>query len=244
MITPERFDAALFDLDGVLTATASVHAACWKTMFDAFLRAWAEGSDERFRPFEIDPDYRLYVDGKPRYDGVRSFLESRGIRLPEGDVTDPPGERTVCGLGNRKNELVHEALRAGGIAVYGSSVELVKRLRDLGLKTAVVTSSRNCALVLEAAGITHLFDATVDGARAAAEGLPGKPSPDTFLRGAELLGAEPARAVVFEDSIAGVAAGRAGRFGLVVGVDREGHPEALRQGGADIVVSDLAELLA
>lgn len=241
-ITADRFDAALFDLDGVLTATAKVHARCWKQMFDEFLHAWADERGEPFRPFEIDPDYLQHVDGKPRYDGVRDFLASRGIELPRGEPEDAPGRRTVCGLGNRKNELVHEVIRSGGIEVYHSSVELLEDLRRQGLKTAVVTSSRNCDIVLETVGIADLFDTTVDGLRAAREGLPGKPAPDTFLRAAALLGVEPGRAVVFEDAISGVAAGRAGNFALVVGVDREGQADALREHGADIVVADLAEL--
>lgn len=242
-IDPDRFDAALFDLDGVITATAKVHARCWKTMFDEFLRTWAEERGEAFRPFEIATDYLQHVDGKPRYDGVRDFLTSRGINLPEGTLEDPPGVRSVRGLGNRKNELVHEVIRAGGVEVYESSVDLLRWFRSRGLKTAVVTSSRNREVMLLAVGITDLFDVAVDGLRAAREGLPGKPAPDTFLRAAALLGVEPARAVVFEDAIAGVAAGKAGGFGLVVGVDREGHADALKQNGADLVVSDLAELL-
>lgn len=242
-IDPTRYDAALFDLDGVLTATARVHAACWKEMFDEFLRARSAETGEPFRAFEIDPDYRLFVDGKPRYDGVRDFLASRGIVLPEGTEEDPPGAPTVRGLGNRKNELVHTRIRTHGVDVYDDAVTLLTWLRSLGYRTAVVTSSRNGDLVLSAAGLSGLFDATVDGLRAAREGLPGKPAADTFLRGAELLGVAPRRAIVLEDALAGVEAGRAGGFGLVVGVDREGHGSTLREHGADVVVSDLARLI-
>jgi alpha,alpha-trehalase len=244
LITPERYDAVLFDLDGVLTDTARVHAACWKRMFDAFLERSAERSGEPFRPFDPDGDYRHYVDGKPRYEGVRDFLASRGIELPEGDPADPPGRETLCGLGNRKNELIGEALASEGVEVYQGSVELVRRLRARGLRTAVVSSSKNCAAILAAAGIAELFELRLDGEVAARQDLAGKPAPDTFLRAARLLGVEPARAVVVEDAISGVQAGRAGGFGLVVGVDRHGDAGALRANGADVVVGDLGELLA
>lgn len=238
-----RYGAVLFDLDGVLTATARLHAACWKRMFDEFLSARAAREGGTFQPFDIATDYPQYVDGKPRYDGVRSFLEARGLTLPGGEPDDPPGRETVAGLGNRKNDLIREVLVAEGVDVYEGSVALVRRLRTLGVKTAVVSSSRNAEAVLGAAGIEDLFDDRIDGNVAEARALAGKPSPDTFLAGAAALGVEPARAVVVEDAIAGVAAGRAGGFGLVIGVDRTGRPEALRASGADIVVADLAELV-
>jgi beta-phosphoglucomutase family hydrolase len=242
-ITPDRFDAVLFDLDGVLTSTAKIHSRCWKTMFDAFLSRRAAEGKEPFRPFEIETDYKQYVDGKPRYEGVRSFLASRHISLPEGTPGDPPTAETVCGLGNRKDELVKAAIDRGEVDPYPGSVALVRRLREQGIRTAVVSSSNNCEQVLRAAGILDLFEARVDGLVASQLRLPGKPAPDTFLKAAQLLGVRPARAVVVEDALAGVAAGRAGGFGLVVGVDREGGGDALRAHGADVVVTDLGELL-
>lgn len=242
-LTADRFDAVLFDLDGVLTDTAAVHARAWKTMFDGFLRAWAERQGQPFEPFTIADDYKTYVDGKPRYDGVRSFLRSRGIELPEGTSEDAPDVETVRGLGNRKNVLVNRLLDDEGVVRYEGSLRLVEQLREQGIKLAVVSSSKNCVTVLKAADIAHLFDAVVDGVVAAERGLPGKPAPDTFLAAATDLGATPARAVVVEDAISGVQAGHAGGFGLVIGVDREGHPEALRSNGADLVVSDLEELV-
>jgi beta-phosphoglucomutase family hydrolase len=242
-ITPDRFDAVLFDLDGVLTPTAKIHSVCWKTMFDEFLSRRAEQARQPFRPFDIGTDYKRYVDGKPRYDGVRSFLASRGISLPEGTPTDLPAADTVCGLGNRKDELVKAAIDRGEVEPYTGSVALVRQLRERGIRTAVVSSSNNCEQVLRAAGILDLFDARVDGMVAAELKLPGKPAPDTFLKAAEILGTSPARAVVVEDAIAGVQAGRAGGFALVVGVDQEGDGEALLAHGADVVVTDLAELL-
>ena len=243
-ITAERFDAVLFDLDGVLTDTARIHAGCWKVMFDDFLRERAEAAGGDFRAFDIGTDYRLYVDGKPRFDGVRDFLASRGIPLPEGAPDAAPGEESVCGLGNRKNEMVNAAIAEQGVEAYPGSVALVRRLRDEGIKTAVVSSSTNCETVLVAAKIADLFDARIDGEVAARLGLPGKPAPDTFLEAARRLGVEPGRAVVVEDAISGVESGRAGRFGLVVGVARKDDAEALRKSGADVVVYDLAELVA
>lgn len=242
-LSADRFDAVLFDLDGVLTDTAAVHARAWKTMFDEFLRDRAERHGQPFTPFSIDRDYKTYVDGKPRNDGVRSFLLSRGIELPEGDSDDPPQMETMRGLGNRKNDLVNRLLDDEGVVRYEGSVRLVEQLRDQGIKRAVVSSSKNCAAVLEAAGISDLFDTRIDGVVAAERGLPGKPAPDTFLAAAADLGAPPGRAVVVEDAISGVQAGRAGGFGLVIGVDREGDPNALRSNGADVVVSDLGELV-
>jgi beta-phosphoglucomutase family hydrolase len=242
-ITPARFDAVLFDLDGVLTSTAKIHSSCWKTTFDDFLRHRSEERKEPFRPFDIATDYKRYVDGKLRYDGVRSFLASRGITLAEGSPDDPPTAETVCGLGNRKDELVKAAIEQGHVESYPGSVALVRRLREQGIRTAVVSSSNNCEQVLRAAGIAELFEVRVDGVVASQLGLPGKPAPDTFLKAARMLGVTPARAVVVEDAIAGVQAGRAGGFGLIVGVDREGSGDALRTAGAEVVVTDLAELL-
>jgi beta-phosphoglucomutase family hydrolase len=242
-ITAGQFDAVLFDLDGVLTSTARIHARCWKTMFDDFLTRRAAARGEPFRPFDIETDYKLYVDGKPRYEGVRSFLKSRNIALAEGTPSDLPTADTVCGLGNRKDELVKAAIDQGEVEPYPGSVALVRWLREQGIRTAVVSSSNNCEEVLRAAGILDLFEAQVDGLVASQLHLPGKPAPDTFLEAARMLRVSPARAVVVEDAIAGVQAGRAGGFGLVVGVDREGSG-ALRTEGADVVVTDLEELLS
>jgi len=242
-ITPDHFDAVLFDLDGVLTSTARIHSRCWKTMLDDFLGRRAAEGKEPFRPFDIETDYKLYVDGKLRYEGVRSFLASRHISLPEGTPGDPPTADTVCGLGNRKDELVKAAIDQGEVEAYPGSVALVRRLREHGIRTAVVSSSNNCEQVLRSVGILDLFEARVDGLVASQLQLPGKPAPDTFLKAAQLLGVPPARAAVVEDAIAGVKAGRAGGFGLVVGVDREGGGDALRTHGADVVVTDLEELL-
>jgi beta-phosphoglucomutase family hydrolase len=242
-ITRERYNAVLFDLDGVLTDTASLHALCWKQMFDEFLRKRSMERGEPFRPFDIAADYRLHVDGKPRFDGVRDFLASRSIRIPEGSPTDFPQAETVCGLGRRKDELVNRIVEERGVQPYAGSVRLVRELRDLGFKMAVVTSSQNCTTVLRAAGLDALFDAQVDGNTIAEQRLAGKPAPDTFLMAARLLEVEPSRAVVVEDAISGVQAGIAGRFGLVIGVARKGNAEELRHHGAHLVVSDLAELV-
>ena len=242
-ITKDRFDAVLFDLDGVLTDTANVHAACWKRMFDDFLRERAEERDEEFQPFDIATDYKLYVDGRPRFEGVRTFLESRGIELPYGDPKEPSNHQTICGLGNQKDEMVKKAFDSEGIEAYEGSVALVRHLRERGIKTAVVSASSNCESVLKAAGIADLFDARVDGVVIARLNLAGKPAPDTFLKAAEQLGVEPERAVVVEDAISGVQAGRDGGFGLIVGVDRKGDAEALRENGAEIVLNDLGEML-
>jgi beta-phosphoglucomutase family hydrolase len=243
VIARGRFDAVLFDLDGVLTDTARVHAACWKRMFDDFLRQRAADNDEPFRPFDIASDYKQYVDGKLRYDGVRSFLKSREIDLPYGHPDSPPNRKTICGLGNLKDQMVKEALEWGGVEAYEGSVAFVHYLRGQGIKTAVVSASSNCEAILKAAGIADLFDVRVDGEVAVRLKLAGKPAPDTFLKAAEELSVEPKRAVVVEDAISGVQAGRDGGFGLVIGVDRKGDAEALRQNGADIVVADLGELL-
>jgi beta-phosphoglucomutase family hydrolase len=240
---PDSIRACLFDLDGVLTKTASVHAAAWKQMFDEFLQRWAERTGTEFVPFDAHTDYDRYVDGKPRYDGVRSFLESRGTHLPEGKPGDPPGDETIIGLGDRKNDLVLRLIRENGVETYESSVEYVRAARDAGLRRAVVSSSANCREVLQAAGIEDLFEVVVDGIVAKRKQLKGKPAPDTFLEGARELGIAAPQGAVFEDALAGVAAGRAGGFGCVVGVDRTGQADALREHGAEVVVSDLGELL-
>src|SRR5712691_5456472 len=246
---PDHIVACLFDLDGVLTQTATVHEAAWKQMFDAYLheraaRTGPEAPDKRepFRAFE-EADYDRYVDGKPRFDGVRSFLESLGIQLPEGTHDDPPDAETIGGLGNRKNQLVLALIRTQGVKPYEGSVRYVHAVIEASLKRAVVSSSTNCRDVLAAAGIADLFDTIVDGHVAERLHLRGKPAPDTFLEAAKELGVAPRDAAVFEDALAGVEAGRAGGFGYVVGVDRVGQAKELAAHGADIVVSDLAELL-
>jgi beta-phosphoglucomutase family hydrolase len=240
---PDGIRGCLFDLDGVLTQTAKVHAAAWKQMFDDYLRERAKRTGEPFVPFDPVADYDEYVDGKPRADGTRSFLQARGIELPEGADDDPPGAETVNGLGNRKNEIVLRMIREDGVEAYPGSVRYVQAVKAAGLPRAVVSSSANCRDVLVAAGIEDLFDARIDGVVAKREHLRGKPAPDTFLAGARALGLKPTAATVFEDALAGVAAGRAGGFGFVVGVDRVGQAEALKQHGADVVVTDLADLL-
>jgi beta-phosphoglucomutase family hydrolase len=231
---PDGIRACLFDLDGVLTQTAKVHARAWKEMFDAFLREWSERTGEPFQEFDRPTDYDEYVDGKPRLDGVKSFLESRGIHLSPEEIR---------ALGERKNDLVLELIHEQGVEPYEGSVRFAEAARDAGLRRAVVSSSTNCRDVLVAAGIEHLFEARIDGTVAEREGLNGKPAPDTFLAGARAVGVEPDAAAVFEDAQAGVEAGRAGDFGWVVGVDRTGQREALKRKGADVVVDDLAELL-
>ena len=241
-ITRERYDAVLLDLDGVITDTASIHAACWKQMFDEYLQKRAIERGEAFRPFDIAADYRLYVDGKPRYDGVRDFLTSRGIRLPEGSPDDPAQAETVHGLGNRKNDLVNKIIEEEGVVPYEGSVKFLHQLRNQRFKVAVVTSSQNCTAVLKAAKLDHFFDVQVDGNTIHAQHLAGKPAPDTFLMAAKLLGVEPKRAIVIEDALSGVEAGSAGDFGLVIGVARKGNAEELRLHGAHLVVNDLGEL--
>src|SRR3954449_9121297 len=240
---PEQITTCLFDLDGVLTQTAKIHARAWKQMFDDFLRDWSQRTGEPFHEFDRPTDYDEYVDGKPRLDGVRSFLQSRGIDLPMGSPSDPPGAETIHALGTRKNNLVLELIREQGVEPFEGSVRFAEAARDQGLRRAVVSSSTNCEDVLIAAGIDHLFEERVDGVVAEREKLKGKPEPDTFLHGARLLGSQADEAAVFEDAQAGVEAGRAGAFGWVVGVDRTGQREALERKGADIVVDDLAELL-
>jgi beta-phosphoglucomutase family hydrolase len=240
---PAGITTCLFDLDGVLTQTAKIHARAWKEMFDDFLREWAERHGAPFEPFDRPTDYDEYVDGKPRLDGVHSFLQSRGIDLPMGSPSDPPDADTVHGLGTRKNDLVLQLIQQQGAEPYEGSVRFVEEVRDAGLRRAVVSSSTNCRDVLVAAGIEQYFEAHIDGTFAEREGLAGKPAPDTFLAAARVLDAEPAQAAVFEDALAGVEAGHAGAFGWVVGVDRTGQAEALKARGADVVVRDLDQLL-
>jgi beta-phosphoglucomutase family hydrolase len=240
---PDGIRGCLFDLDGVLTKTAQVHDAAWQEMFDGYLRERSRRTGEPFVPFDRVADYENFVDGKPRADGARSFLRSRGIELPEGSPDDPPEAETVEGLSNRKNEILLRRIHEDGAAAYPGSVRYVRAARDAGLRRAVVTSSANGLDVLAAAGIEDLFEVRIDGLTIEREHLRGKPAPDTFLAGARALGLEPRLAVVFEDALAGVAAGRAGRFGFVVGVDRLGQADALAEHGADVVVTDLAELL-
>lgn len=235
------YDAWLFDLDGVLTDTARVHSTAWKEMFDDFLRGRADAEGDQFVEFTQD-DYLAHVDGKPRQEGVRDFLASRGIRLSEGSPGDAPGTETVHGLGNGKNDLVTSAFAAGGVETYPASVDVVRMLHDAGIRTGLVSSSRNAPLVLEAAGIDALFDTRVDGVVAAELGLRGKPAPDTFLAAAERLGATPEQSVVVEDAVSGVEAGAAGGFALVVGVARHGNEDELFGAGAHRVVTDLSEL--
>lgn len=243
MIAWTAYEAVLFDLDGVLTATARLHAASWRRMFDDYLERLSAVRGEPFRPFAMPDDYAQFVDGRPRYDGVRTFLASRGITLDDGAPDDPPGRETVCGLGNRKNVLFGELMASEGVDVYDGSLAVVRHLRRHGVRTAVVSSSRSCEAILRAAGLTDLFELRVDGQVAAEGGLPGKPAPDTFVYAAQVLGVDPARAVVVEDAIAGVRAGRAGGFGLVVAVDRTGSAAALADAGADHVVRDLGDTL-
>lgn len=238
---PAGVSACLFDLDGVLTRTATLHAQAWQAMFDEFLSR--DTSPGNHAPFDLRGDYDAYVDGRQRADGIRTFLHSRGIEVPDGRSDDPPSARTVHGLGNRKNIMLLNLIRAGGVQVYDGSVQYVRAVRAAGLSTAVVSSSANTEAVLRVTGLEDLFDLRVDGVVAAERGLPGKPAPDTFLAAAADLGIPPTAAAVFEDALAGVEAGRAGGFALVVGVDRVGQAVALREHGADIVVQDLAELL-
>lgn len=238
----DLYDAVLFDLDGVVTPTAEVHMHAWAAMFEAFLEALSTADGTAYPPY-TEQDYFDFVDGKPRYDGVRSFLEARGITLPEGEPDDPPTADTVCGLGNRKNETFNQILASEGVTAYPGSVTLIQQLQERGKPMAVVSSSRNAPAVLAAAGLTDYFATIMHGGRAAELGLPGKPAPDTFTHAAEELGATNARSVVLEDAINGVAAGHAGAFGLVIGVDRGAGVEALTAAGADVVVQDLDELV-
>jgi beta-phosphoglucomutase family hydrolase len=240
---PQTIAACLFDLDGVITKTAVVHAAAWKAMFDAYLKQRAETAGEAFRPFDGVADYDEYVDGKPREEGVRSFLASRQITLPVGGENDPPEAETIHGLGNRKDQLFLHLIRTNGVEAYEGSIRYLRAAREARLKLAVVTSSKNCTEVLRAARLDGMFDAQVDGNVAHDKRLAGKPAPDTYLEAARMLSSTRSGSAVYEDALAGVAAGRAGRFGLVVGVDRVGQAAALREHGADVVVKDLADLM-
>lgn len=241
-LAPLAFDAVIFDMDGVITETASVHSRAWKTMFDEYLAARAQQRGEPFREFSHAQDYRAYVDGRPRYQGVEAFLTSREIRLPRGTPADPSGAETVCGLGNRKNELFNRLLETDGAKVFGSTLVLIHDLRDAGIKVGLATSSRNSALVLAKTQTAALFETIVDGLVSERLGLKGKPQPDIFVTAATQLGVKPARSVVVEDATTGVQAGAAGGFGLVIGVAREGNERELREAGADVVVPDLAEV--
>jgi beta-phosphoglucomutase family hydrolase len=243
IITSAKYDAVLFDLDGVITDTARLHAACWKQMFDDYLQNRATQRGEAFHPFDPEADYRLYVDGKPRFDGVRDFLKSRDIHLPEGNMDDPPHAETVIGLGNRKNDLVNKMIEEKGVQPYEGSVRLIHQLRDRGFRMAVVTSSQNCTSVLKATHLDKVFDVLVDGNTLLEQHLAGKPAPDMFLLAAKRLGVEPQRAIVIEDAIAGVQAGSNGHFGLVIGVARKDNAEELRRNGALLVVNDLGDLV-
>jgi beta-phosphoglucomutase family hydrolase len=237
-----RIRACILDLDGVVTRTARVHAAAWKQLFDEYDERREREGKTSFAPFDPDTDYARFVDGRPRGDGVRCFLESRGIGLPAGSPADPPGAETIGGLGNRKNELLLARLESEPPEVFPDAVEALRRWKSHRLRTAVASSSKNCERILEITRLSGLFDARVDGTHLEKWQLPGKPAPDLFLAAARLLGVPPERAAVFEDAIAGVQAARAGGFGLVVGVERFGHPERLARAGADRVVSKLTEL--
>jgi beta-phosphoglucomutase family hydrolase len=245
---PERkpgsppFAAAIFDLDGVLTQTAAAHAAAWKQTFDEYLGDLARRSGTPHREFAQDADYRAYVDGRPRYQGVEAFLESRGIHLPPGSPEDPPELETVCGLGNRKNQRFNAIVESSGVSVYGSTLVLIQDLLKAGVKVGLATSSRNAALVLARTQTAGLFATVVDGIVSEQRGLQGKPHPDIFVAACANLGVPPARAIVVEDAVAGVRAGAAGGFGLVVGVARENNARELQENGADFVVRDLAEV--
>ena len=243
-VSPDRFDAVLFDLDGVITNTAKLHATCWKQAFDEFLKKQAEETGEDFKPFDLKADYEDYVDGKPRYDGAKSFLESRHIDLPYGDPDDPPGKETVCGVANRKNEIFNQKLKSEGVEVFQGTVDWIHQLRGNGIKTAVVSSSKHCQAIIETAKLADQFDARVDGKVSDELNLKGKPAPDTYLKAAEMVKAEPKRAVVVEDALAGVESGKNGGFGMVIGVDRKGDADALREHGATVVVRDLKEMLS
>lgn len=242
-LTEGRYKGCLFDMDGVLTDTASVHAKAWKEAFDELLETRAREYGTDFVPFDLGADYHQYVDGKPRDAGVRDFLASRGISLPHGSPTDPAGDKSIWAVGNRKNDRFLHVLDTEGATVYEGSVQLVRQLRAEGIHTGVVSSSANTAAILASAGIDDLFEVRVDGTTIIEEGIPGKPAPDTFVEAARRLGLAPAEVVVFEDALAGVAAGRAGGFGLVVGVDRVGQTDQLLASGADIVIRDLSELI-
>ncbi|MCB2102424.1 MAG: beta-phosphoglucomutase family hydrolase [Rhodobacterales bacterium] len=241
-VTAADYDAVLFDLDGVITDTAHVHSVAWKDLFDDYLKAHADLQDIVFEPFDVEKDYRIHVDGRPRYEGVDTFLRSRGIVLPWGDPSDPPEAETVCGLGNKKNNYFHEVLKHEGAEVFDSTVAFCRAVIAAGLRVAVVSSSKNCKIILDSSNLTDLFEVRIDGIVAERDKIAGKPKPDTYLEAARRLGVTPERSVVIEDAISGVQAGRAGHFGLVVGVDRHGEREALLANGAHVVVEDMAEL--
>ncbi|HEU5408250.1 MAG TPA: beta-phosphoglucomutase family hydrolase [Nitrospira sp.] len=238
-----NFDVVLFDLDGVITKTAVLHAAAWKRLFDEYLKKLAAHTGSGYEPFDPARDYRLYVDGKSRYDGVKDFLKSRNLTLPLGSPNDGPDQETIYGLGNKKDEYFDGCLRETGVVVYPGTVRYLHAARGAGLKTAVVSSSHHCREIIQSAGLASLFETRIDGHEIDRLHLHGKPAPDTFLEAARRLGVSPAKAIVIEDALAGVRAGQAGGFGLVIGVNRENQAEALRQHGADIVVADLAEML-
>jgi alpha,alpha-trehalase len=239
VLSAQIFDVAIFDLDGVITDTASTHAAAWKRLFDSFLR---ERDGAGFRPFDIENDYLPYVDGRPRYEGVRTFLESRDIELPYGDPTDSADTKTICGLGNAKNQYFRETVASDGVKVFDDALTLIQRFKSTGFAIAVVTASKNCDLILESVGLADVFDTRVDGVDIEKQGLKGKPAPDSFLEAARRLGAQPSHCVVFEDAFVGVEAGKKGGFGLVVGVDRHDNPTAFLEHGADIAVPRLDAL--
>ncbi len=238
---PREFDAAIFDMDGVITDTAAVHSRAWKQMFDDYLRRRAEWGHEPFREFTHEGDYRAFIDGRPRYQGVAAFLESRDIRLPPGTPGDPPGTETICGLGNRKNALFNEIIALEGAGLYDSTVSLIGEMRAQSIKVGLATSSRNSALILGKSGVAHLFDTVVDGIVSEKLNLKGKPAPEIFTTASANLGVPSARAIVLEDAVSGVAAGASGGFALVIGLARENNHDELRRHGADFVVSDLAE---
>jgi beta-phosphoglucomutase family hydrolase len=241
-LNAREFDAAIFDMDGVVTQTATVHAQAWKRLFDEYLAERVGRGESDLQPFNVDLDYRLYVDGRPRYDGVEAFLKSRGISLPRGKPDDPPGLETICGLGNRKDAYFLEEVGTKGVRPYPGTVRLIQNLKAAGVKAGIFSASRNAASILHAAGVIHLFDERVDGVEAERLGLPGKPRPDMLIALTKRLGATPASTVVFEDAIAGVQAGRAGGFALVIGVNRGGSPGTLTQNGADLEVADLDQV--
>jgi len=237
-----NFKAVIFDLDGVITNTAKVHAMAWKAMFDEFLLDYGRENGRRFSDFDYESDYLTYVDGKPRYQGVEAFLLSRNIHLPFGLPVDSVEELTLCGLGNRKNSKFNEILATRGVEVFSSSVELLKELKTAGIKIAIASSSKNCKPVLERVGLLHLFEVRVDGEISAERGLKGKPEPDIFLESVRELGVTPKESIIVEDAVSGVQAGAKGGFGLILGIARENNREKLKQAGAHYVVTDLSEI--
>jgi len=237
-----HYDGGIFDLDGVVTHTAQVHSRAWKKMFDEYLAEWSAKHNQEQAPFDMDTDYPIYVDGKPRYQGAQSFFESRGIELPFGDPSDPPRMETVCGLGNRKNEFYRELVETDGVGIFDPTVEFIKTLRERGQKIGLMSSSKNTRDIIRIAGLEELFDEVVDGVTAEKEGMRGKPHPDVYLRCAELLDLEPSKAFVIEDAASGVEAGSRGKFGVVVGLAHGDQAQALKDAGADVVITDPAEL--